>query len=73
MRQARCKRRQAGSIAVSADLELATELDDHRVLEHLEADLGSDEDRRRINGILNGAAIGACLWILLLIAVAIAL
>ncbi len=38
-------------------------LDEATVLEHLEADLSNDEDRRRIRGIGNGVALGALAWI----------
>ena len=48
-------------------------LDESTVLEHLEADLASDEDYRRIVGIGNGVAIGALLWILLIAVVFIAI
>ncbi len=41
-------------------------LDEGTVLEHLEAELASDEDYRRIIGIGNGVAIGALLWSLLI-------
>ncbi len=47
-------------------------LDEATVLEHLEADLSNDEDRRRIRGIGNGLAFGALLWILLITVVVVA-
>ena len=48
-------------------------LDEATVLEHLEGELASDEDYRRIVGIGNGVAIGALLWILLIAVVLIAI
>ena len=43
-------------------------LDETSVLEHLEADLNSDEDRDRIVGIGNGLLAGAAVWIFLFVA-----
>ncbi len=50
----------------SAYTESAKVLDERMVLEHLEADLDNDDDRKRIVGIAYGLVFGAVLWIVLL-------
>lgn len=56
-----------------SSIDAGETLDESEVLEHLEADLSTDQDYRRIVGIGNGVAIGAVLWILLIATVLLAL
>ena len=48
-------------------------LDEGTFLRRLEADLGDDENRRKIRGIVKGVAVGTLLWILLIAVVVIVL
>ena len=50
----------------------ASALSDDAVLGFLETDLSADEDRRRIRGIVNGLALGALIWLVLISALVVA-
>lgn len=47
-------------------------LDEDAFLGRVEADLGDEENRRKVRGILKGVAFGALLWILLVAVVIVA-
>lgn len=56
----------------SSDPDTGDSLGGRSVLELLEADISNHENYRRLVGIRNGLAIGALLWLLLIVAVVIA-